>query len=335
MNINTKIIYKGGDPAILRAIEILRRDMAFVFLPTNEDGGEIRLNLVDIAPEGFRIEGGDIFAGDALGFVYALMRISENSLGIPPFWFWYDHKHKKIPAAEIADFISKPAKIRYRGWFINDEILLNKWSPDSDPMSPWHMAYEALLRCGGNMIIPNTQVSRPHCDLAAQYGLWLTHHHAEPLGAEMFVKIYPDLPPSYFLHEDKFKALWLDGINWQKGHNVIWNLGFRGQGDQAFWSSDTRGDFATDEARGGLISRLIRYQYDLVREHIPDGICCTYIYGEIMGLYRDGHISIPDDVIKIWADNGYGKMVVRRTGRENTRQAALPDSPGRHGIYYH
>ena len=56
-----------------------------------------------------------------------------------------------------------------------------------------------------------------------------------------------------------------------------------------------------------------------------------------MELYRAGHLDIPDDVIKIWGDSGYGKMVSRRQGNHNPRHNALadPDDPGLNGIYYH
>ena len=44
-----------------------------------------------------------------------------------------------------------------------------------------------------------------------------------------------------------------------------------------------------------------------------------------------------DDIIKIWADNGYGKMVSRRQGNANPRVPALPPrgDTSAHGIYYH
>jgi hypothetical protein len=116
---------------------------------------------------------------------------------------------------------------------------------------------------------------------------------------------------------------------------VIWNIGFRGQGDKPFWADDPRYD--TPKARGELMSRIMRMQYDLVKEHDRDAVCCTNLYGEIMALYRDGYLEIPEDVIKIWADNGYGKMVSRRQGDEDPRVYALPTESdhGKHGIYYH
>ena len=56
-----------------------------------------------------------------------------------------------------------------------------------------------------------------------------------------------------------------------------------------------------------------------------------------MELYKDGFLHLPEDVIKIWADNGYGKMVSRRQGNSNPRVPALPPrgDTSAHGIYYH
>ena len=51
-----------------------------------------------------------------------------------------------------------------------------------------------FLRCGGNMTIPGTDKnSRLNRQMAADMGLWITHHHAEPLGAEIFARAYPAL----------------------------------------------------------------------------------------------------------------------------------------------
>ena len=49
------------------------------------------------------------------------------------------------------------------------------------------------------------------------------------------------------------------------------------------------------------------------------------------------NLYLPEDVIKIWADNGFGKMVTRRQENHNPRISALPNENdrGSHGIYYH
>jgi hypothetical protein len=280
-----------------------------------------------------------IKASDDLGFIYGIYEISRRFLGIQPLWFWNDQKIQRRESIEIPEgftYRSEKSRVRYRGWFINDEVLLATWKVDGSSELPWEMAFEALLRLGGNMTIPGTDKnSRKYRALASKMGLYITHHHAEPLGAEMFIRAYPDLEPSFAKHEDLFIGLWKDAIKEQSDSKVIWNIGFRGQGDKPFWADDPRYD--TPKARGELISKIIRMQYDLVKEHDKDAVCCTNLYGEIMALYRDGHLELPEDVIKIWADNGYGKMVSRRQGDDDPRVYALPteNDHGRHGIYYH
>lgn len=198
------------------------------------------------------------------------------------------------------------------------------------------MALEALLRCGGNMVIPGTDKNAGlHSSLAFRRGLYVTHHHSQPLGAEMFARAYPELAPSYDEHSEKYQKLWREAIEAQKGQRVVWNIGFRGQGDVPFWENDPA--YHTPKARGELISRLIRLQYKMVKEADPEAICCTNLYGEIMELYQEGWLDLPEDVIFIWADNGFGKMVTRRQGNHNLRIPAMPKegASGKHGIYYH
>ncbi|MCR5724032.1 MAG: glycosyl hydrolase 115 family protein [Treponema sp.] len=280
-----------------------------------------------------------ICASDDLGFIYGLYHISRELLGIHDFWFWNDQHfepREKIPLPEGYSYESRPKTVRYRGWFINDEILINAWQVEGSSELPWIMAFEALLRAGGNMVIPGTDHnSRRYRALAASRGLYITHHHAEPLGAEMFIRAYPELEPSYALHPELFHNLWKQSIQEQGGMHVVWNLGFRGQGDYPFWHNDPSYD--TDEKRGALVSKLIKMQYDMVKAAHPDADCCTNLYGEVMELYQKGCLTLPDDVIKIWADNGFGKMVSRRQGNHNPRVPSMPDATGAgcKGIYYH
>ena len=301
-----------------------------------------------LEPEAYRItvQGQEIhiIGGDELGIIYALLLLSEKFLGVTPFWYWNDQEFTKKEAVEIPEdtYASPRYKLSFRGWFINDEVLLDAWGKDiydaatgiTDNFA-FEMAMEALLRLGGNMVIPGTdQNSHKFRKLAADMGLWITHHHAEPLGAKMFARAYPDLIPSYDRYPELFHQLWREAIREQSGNKVIWNIGFRGQGDRPFWADDPSYD--TPAKRGALISDLIKKQYNVLCEYMDNPVCCTNLYGEVMELYQQGYISLPENVIYIWADNGYGKMVSRRQGNHNPRIEALPPSPkGRHGIYYH
>lgn len=102
-----------------------------------------------------------------------------------------------------------------------------------------------------------------------------------------------------------------------------------------FWQNDP--EFDTPEKRGAIISQAVRKQYEMIQKEVTDPVCCMALYGELVELYQNGYIQVPDSVIKVWADNGNEKMVSRRQGNENGRIPSLPDAKGKglHGIYYH
>jgi len=281
-----------------------------------------------------------IAARDDLGLVYGLLEYSRRYLGVDPFWFWTDRYPARRDAISISaeDYDAPEPFVRFRGWFVNDEVCLIGWKEEYPPTKEvWKPVFEALLRCGGNMVIPGTDLPRHgiHADLALEMGLWVTHHHAEPLGAEMFLRAYPGKQASYNQHPELFEALWEEAIERQKDKNIVWVLSFRGQGDQPFWAQDPA--FDTPEKRGALISQVVRKQYEMVRRKVNDPQCCIALYGEIAELYKAGYIDIPGEIMRIWADNGYGKMVSRRHNNHNLRIPSLPskEDEGKHGIYYH
>lgn len=344
LNINTKVINEINTTGIDYAVQCLRRDIKKLFTQGHGAATVIKLEHENLDSENFHISYPDsstmiIGASDELGFIYGIFHVSKEFLGVQPFWFWNSQVFSKKEGIDVeaVEFISKPSKIRFRGWFINDEVLIHTWSVDGSKEYPWIMAFEALLRCGGNMVIPGTDTnSKLYRETASRMGLYITHHHAEPLGAEMFARVYPELTPSYAEHPELFQRLWKEGIQGQKHMKVIWNLGFRGQGDRPFWADSPQ--YNTPESRGKLISELIKLQLDYVSEVVENPVCCINLYGEVMELYKDGYIDLPDNVIRIWADNGYGKMVTRRMDLHNPRIPALPpdgDNENKHGIYYH
>ena len=343
LNGNTRLVVEPDmEVPVKRAVDRWYRDMSRVILPSEQNENQIVLKTEPMEKEEYRIEVKkeqiNIFSGTSLGFIYALHFLSETYLGIHPFWFWNDQKFLKKEKAEIpCGIYQNPEwRIRYRGWFINDEVLISHWDAGVSKEYPWEMVFETLLRLGGNLVIPGTDKNaRIYASLACDMGLMITHHHAEPLGAEMFARAYSALEPSYLKHEDLFTQLWKEAVERQKDQQVVWNIGFRGQGDVPFWENDPAYD--TDEKRGKLISDIMKKQYHMVREAVPDAVFCTNLYGEILELYRKDCLSIPEDVILIWADNGYGKMVSRRQGNHNPRISALPEETdkGEHGTYYH
>lgn len=88
----------------------------------------------DLKPEQYELEVTEqeitIYGADARSFIYALNYLSETYLGVLPFWFWNDQKMEVKSYVEIPCGIyhSEPDRIRYRGWFINDEVLISHWT---------------------------------------------------------------------------------------------------------------------------------------------------------------------------------------------------------------
>lgn len=330
-------------PPIQNAADILARDIRSHAL---DDGPQNAIRLLQdntLPEEGYRIavrpEEIRIAYRDDLGAIYGLLSVSERYLGVLPLGFWNDQPIRSRPYVSIpcGSYASPAYAVRFRGWMINDEVLLDGWKDTrEEELSMWRRVFETILRCGGNMVIPGTdRKSDELSDLALSFGLWLTQHHTELLGARMFARVYPDLTPSYTKHPDLFEGLWQESIDKWAGQKVLWAVGFRGQGDKAFWLADKA--YGTDEARGNLISSVICRQIEMVRAKDPEARFCANLYGEMMGLYRQGYLRVPAEVIKIWGDNGYGRMVSRRQGNDNPRVDSMPgkEEPGQNGLYYH
>ena len=366
LNRNTKFIAEQASMPVKHAIAMLERDRDSVFVETAKTGGSVVLvkksmmrELQEfasdtsvkqkqreriLAEERYKINVSEdkivIFAQGDLGFVYGLLYLSEHYMGIRPFWFFMDQKVEQKKKVVIPEGVicSKDPAVVFRGWFFNDEVLMLKWKYNENGVDGWKQCLEALLRCGGNMAIPGTdKESRKNRALVAEYGLWLTHHHAEPLGAEMFARAYPGEAPNYLEVPEKFHALWEAAVEEQKDYKVVWNLCFRGQGDAPFWSYDTTGQFDTPEKRGKMIGEVIKRQREFVEKQVEHAVFCTNLYGEIMELYEQGVVELPEDVIKVRADNGFGRMVTRRRDDHPGRIDAMPkpEEMSPQGIYYH
>ena len=342
---NTEVIADMESKAVKNAIAILERDRDKIFTITEGGKNFIKLQTNKQIQEeqyGIKITSNQmvIIASDDLGFIYGLLHISEKYLGIKPFWFWMDQKinQQESVCIEEGSFESVKPVVRFRGWFFNDEVLMLKWKYNEPDKEGWKMCFEALLRCGGNMVIPGTdKMSRENRQMASDMGLWITHHHAEPLGARMFAHAYPAIEPNYLEQKELFWKLWEEAVIEQKDCRVVWNLCFRGQGDAPFWTSDSTGQFDTPQKRGKLISQVIKEQSDIVRKYVDNPVFCTNLYGEIMELYEEGYIELAPDIIRVRADNGFGKMVTRRRGSHNPRVSSMPakEDKSAQGIYYH
>ncbi len=127
-------IEAGGTNPVKNAAAMLRRDISRVFngdvIERNEIAYEYDGSMED---EDFVVISGKkliVKAGSDLGFVYGLIYISSEFLGVKPFWFWMDTMPEKMASKAVpyGEYRGRKPVVKYRGWFVNDEVLIMKWN---------------------------------------------------------------------------------------------------------------------------------------------------------------------------------------------------------------
>ena len=334
------------------ALNAFKRDWQDIFSTELTRAGQTESNQIQITmhklehDESFRIYSDAdslyIEGHDDLGVVFGMYYVCEHILGIDPYRFWTDFQVTQADEINVSDldYQSPEPAVRFRGWFMNDEDCLIGWHDEMEiSMATWEIIYESALRAGYNMVIPGTTAAPddPQMQLATDMGLWLTQHHAQPLGAKLFRVVHPGIEPRIPEDIPLFKEIYLEAINKLKDKKVVWSLGFRGQGDLPFFIRDTR--YATPEQRGKAIGDMIRLQRQLVEDNTTTPqYFVHHVYSESAELYKEGHLSLDDDIIRVWADNGYGAMRARREWTPDAEVLTYPipkDADKRSGVYYH
>lgn len=179
LNRNTVFHSELLSKTVHNAIAMLERDRDMVFAETEKPGGSVVLvqksmsrtlfeetaeETVDfmekqLAEERYTIsvcaDKIVIYAQGDLGFVYGLLHLSEQYMGIRPFWFWMDQKIEPKKKSLIAEGVisSRDAEVAFRGWHLSDDVLFQKWIYHANGLDGWKMVLEALLRCKGNVAV--------------------------------------------------------------------------------------------------------------------------------------------------------------------------------------
>jgi len=271
-----------------------------------------------------------VTGADIRGSIYAAYSLSEEILGVDPWYYWVDKEPVSRNSIEIAEGFNKqygPATFKYRGWFINDEDLLNSFAPDPlrenvFSIDMFDHIYETILRLRGNMVVPATFPfpDEPCQELAARRGLILNMHHILVLGLNTY-RWPKEVPFSYSKHPNIMESYWQTCIDAFKDYEVVWTVGYRGKHDRPFWRDEP--DLATPEARGGIITKAIAKQVEMLHKAHPDAAMISNLWMEGSELYMGGYITLPENVTLVWPDNGAG--IIQDKGKVKSGQ----------GIYYH
>jgi hypothetical protein len=255
---------------------------------------------------------------DMRGNIYAIYEFSQKVLGVDPLYLWTDKQPAKRTSITIpADFTHTwPSPVfKYRGFFTNDEDLLTGWvvpkkgEQTGIALSTWDMVFETILRLKGNMVVPGTWIFPDDAQVqaAAERGLIVNQHHAEPLGVN--VARWPEgVPYNFSAHPEILEQAWKDAVALYKpDEEILWSVGLRGLSDSSYASLD-ESVRNNDPLLGQRISEAITEQMKIVRARYPDAQFVTDLWQEGARLRQEGYLKIPPEVSLVWADTGYGDM---------------------------
>jgi len=285
-----------------------------------------------------------IVASDRRGAVFGSYDVSER-IGVSP-WHWF----ADVPVARRRDVLFPAGsrrdqpKVRYRGFFINDEDpCLKGWATKQFGgvnAAMYAHVFELLLRMKGNYLWP-AMWGKAFADddpksmvLADAMGVVMGNSHHEPmLRAQAEWHRHHDEDPSrggawdYTSNGANLRAFWRGGIarmmskgGGQRYESVV-TVGMRGDGDEAM----------AEGTATALLERVVADQRQIIAEetHRPASETPQVwaLYKEVQDYYDKG-MKVPDDVTLLFSDDNWGQI------RRLPEAGAAPRRGG-YGIYYH
>lgn len=325
----------GKNPLIDELIKSKKLDVADI-------AGKRETFLIQVIEKPLpKIEKALIIAGsDKRGTIYGMFDLSENA-GVSPWYWWADVPVKKKSSLYIKPgrhTIGEP-KVRYRGFFINDEApALSGWVYEkfSGFNHDFYVhVFELLLRLKANHLWPGMWGKYFGADtlnpkLADEFGIVMGSSHCEPL-------LYNN-DPGAGLWNSKTMGPWRYDINRENIYKVLdENIAARGQYENVY-TVGLRGIHDT-QMEGGvdvkeqivLLEKVFNDQREILTRNINQEITeipQVFIpYKEVQDYY-DAGLRVPDDVTIMWSDDNWGNI---------RRLPNLDDKPrsGGYGIYYH
>ncbi len=274
-----------------------------------------------------------ISGSDRRGTAYGVFELSKQ-IGVSPWYWWADVPVKKQSSIYINTSlkISDAPKVKYRGFFINDEApCLSNWSKATFGGFNhlfYEKVFELLIRLKANYLWPAMWGSAFNTDdplnnvLADEYGIVMgTSHHEPMLRAQQEWKQFGKGAWDYTKNDTVLRAFWKKGIENMQSHESLITVGMRGDGDMPM----TQGT-ATE-----LLERIVADQRKIIEEvtHKPASETPQLwaLYKEVQEYYDKG-MRVPDDVTLLLCDDNWGNI------RKLPKPTDKPH-PGGYGIYYH
>ncbi|MDX5986238.1 MAG: glycosyl hydrolase 115 family protein [Pseudomonadota bacterium] len=285
-----------------------------------------------------------VVGSDRRGAVFGTYDLSER-IGVSP-WHWFaDVPVRRQPEVHIpAGSQRDQPRVRYRGFFINDEApCLSGWAEKKFGgvnAAMYAHVFELLLRMKGNYLWPAMWSPRAFAAddpqnmvLADAMGVVIGNSHHEPmLRAHDEWHRNPDQgvtggPWDYTKNTANLRSFWRGGIERMmskgdgKGYESVVTVGMRGDGDEAM----------AEGTAVPLLERIVRDQRSIIANVTGRPASETpqvwALYKEVQDYYDHG-MQVPDDVILLFADDNWGQI------RRLPGPAAQPRRGG-YGVYYH
>lgn len=284
-----------------------------------------------------------IVGADRRGAVFGAYDVSER-IGVSP-WHWF----ADVPVARRREVLFPAGshrdqpKVRYRGFFINDEDpCLKGWATakfGGVNSAMYAHVFELLLRMKGNYLWP-AMWGKAFADddpksmvLADAMGVVMGNSHHEPmLRAQAEWHRHKEDPArggawDYTKNTANLRTFWRGGIERMmskgdgRGYDSVVTVGMRGDGDEAMAEGT-----ATE-----LLERVVADQRQIIAEVTRRPASETpqvwALYKEVQDYYDKG-MKVPDDVTLLFSDDNWGQ--IRRLPEAGTAPRA-----GGYGIYYH
>lgn len=313
----------GSAPEIITSLEdagnqpvlvVVNRETNALGLPGDElrplDGFESHRVWADPSSKRIYLDGKDM-----RGAIYAVYTFDEQFLGVPPLWFWSSwvpEQKGKIEIPVDTDIYFKSPQVRYRSWLPNDTDLWSPWIKLSEENN--EIVYETMLRLklntmeNGGLAYPGITEGMKLC---RKYGLVVTSHHMVMINTSFgaWDRYWKNVrgmtnPPELRLSNlDKIIELWEYGAQTvaESGVENIWNIAFRGAGDQPFWIIFPDAP-KTEAERAEVINRMLQIQVDIINKYAKekDPYIRITFYDEMADLVTGGLVQPPANKNMIW-----------------------------------
>ena len=284
-----------------------------------------------------------IVGADRRGAVFGAYDLSEK-MGVSP-WHWF----ADVPVQRRSNlFVTAGARrdqprVKYRGFFINDEApALTSWAKKRFGGFNHRMyahVFDLLLRMKGNYLWPAMWEPQAFNDddpqntaLADAMGVVMGTSHHEPMTrahAEWHRNTDKGVTGGkwdYASNAANLRTFWRGGIERMMGkddgtpYESVVTLGMRGDGDEAMAEGT-----ATE-----LLERIVADQRRIIADVTGKPADRTpqvwALYKEVQDYYDHG-MRVPDDVTLLFSDDNWGQ--IRRLPTTDL------DRKGGYGVYYH